>query len=63
MSGPQTTLTKYGFQWGPCEVVRLYTNRGEVCMRVCTKRGNWIIRVTEGGLVKTWKEPKNNRHL
>jgi len=48
MDGP----TKYGFRWGPAEVVRASTHKGDVVLFVQGARQAVSIRVTPTGLVK-----------
>jgi len=61
MSEPVCKLTEYGFIYGPLELTRVSYYRGTAFMQVKTKRGSWIVSVTKGGLMRSWKETKKQK--
>lgn len=47
------TTTRFGFDWGSAQVVRICDHHGQIILVVRTPRQELEIRVTPSGLIRT----------
>lgn len=48
--------TRFGFEYGAAKVERMFSDKGTVHIRICSKRCELIVYITRTGLMRVYRD-------